>query len=431
MSKEPKQLTRKQLYDKVWEQPMTKLAPTLWLSDVGLAKVCRKYEIPRPPVGYWAKLAHGKKVKRTELPELSNEDLGEIISFRESFDKDVSVASRPKIIVEVPDKLTKPHPHVQSSRSRLKAAKTNSNGIIETPKSGCLSIDVSKKCLPRALRIFDAVVKAWEKEGGQVQADSTSFILGEDSVSVSLTETVRRYEKKPDKDRYWKDWSYEATGKLSLEIYGYGDGLRKTWKDGKVQVLENVLGNFISTLHKWIEFEKARRLDNECSERQKAKAESRRVSAKEKKEFEEARRAELMAFVDSWEQSQRIRNYLNAVDQTLEKKEIAASRPEEFAKWLEWARWYADEICPLTQSRPRNESVEVPEDCLVADMDLTSETREAMKAFPERTTDELFKVSKDEFRARCNHRHWSVYREITLVLQGLGYDVSQRDTGYW
>ena len=100
MRKETKQLTRKQLYDKVWEQPMTKVAPTLWLSDVGLAKVCRKYEIPRPPVGYWAKLAHGKKVKRIELPELSNEDLGEIISFRENFDKEVPIASRPKIVVE-------------------------------------------------------------------------------------------------------------------------------------------------------------------------------------------------------------------------------------------------------------------------------------------------------------------------------------------
>ena len=410
---------------------MTKVAPTMGLSDVGLAKVCRKYEIPRPPVGYWAKLAHGKHVEKTELPELSNDDLNEIITFRENFDKDDPVPSRPKIVVEVPEKLTKPHPHVQLSKGRLKAAQTDSNGIIQAPKPDCLNIGVSKKCLPRSLRIFDAIIKAWQKEGGEVQVDPTLFILGKDSVSVSLTETVRRYEKKPNKDRYWKDWSYEATGKLSLEIYGYGDGLRKTWKDGKVQVLENVLGNFVSTLHKWIEFEKARRLDKECAERQKIKAESRRTSVKEKQESEEARRTELMAFVDTWEQSQRIRKYLSAVEETLAKKEIAPSKPKEFALWLEWANWYADEICPLTQSRPRNDSVEVPENCLVSELDLTSETREAMKAFPEGTTDELFKVSKDEFRARCNHRHWLVYREITLVLEGLGYDVTGRDTGYW
>lgn len=32
---------------------MTKVAPTLGISDVGLAKVCRKYKIPRPLVGFW------------------------------------------------------------------------------------------------------------------------------------------------------------------------------------------------------------------------------------------------------------------------------------------------------------------------------------------------------------------------------------------
>ena len=159
---------------------MTKVAPTLGLSDVGLAKVCRKYEIPRPPVGYWAKLAHGKNVEKTELPKLSEEDLGEIISFRENFDKDDPVPSQPKIVVVVPEKLTKPHPHTQLSKGRLKEAETDSNGIIQDPKSDCLSIGVSKKCLPRALRIFDAVIKAWENEGGEVQIDPTCFTLGKD-----------------------------------------------------------------------------------------------------------------------------------------------------------------------------------------------------------------------------------------------------------
>ena len=121
---------------------MTKVAPTLGLSDVGLAKVCRKYEIPRPPVGYWAKLAHGKKVERPELQDLNEDELSELISFRENFDRDDPVPSRPKIIVEVLEKLSKPHAHIQSSKARLKATQRNSNGIIESPKSGCVNINV-------------------------------------------------------------------------------------------------------------------------------------------------------------------------------------------------------------------------------------------------------------------------------------------------
>ena len=180
MSKETKQLTRKELYDKVWAEPMTKVAPTLWLSDVGLAKVCRKYLIPRPPVGYWAKLAHGKDVKRTELPELSGADLGETISFRENYDRDFLALARPKIKVEVPEKLAKPHSHVKSSRGQLKAAQANGCGIVKPSNSSCLSIEVSKKSLARALRIFDAIIKTWEKEGGEVQVDPTSLSLGKD-----------------------------------------------------------------------------------------------------------------------------------------------------------------------------------------------------------------------------------------------------------
>ncbi len=42
--------------------------PKYGLSDVGLAKVCKRHDIPRPPVGYWAKVEHGKKVRRPKLP---------------------------------------------------------------------------------------------------------------------------------------------------------------------------------------------------------------------------------------------------------------------------------------------------------------------------------------------------------------------------
>ena len=196
-------------------------------------------------------------------------------------------------------------------------------------------------------------------------------------------------------------------------------------------MLENVLGNFISTLHQWMESEKASRLDEECRARQKEKAETRRALFKAKKELEEARRTELMTFVESWEKSQRIRNYLDAVDETLKLKESAPSKPEAFADWLEWARWYADMTCPLTKTSPRNESIEVPKNCPVEELDLTSSSKYAIQDFPEKTTDELFNVTKDEFRNRCNQNHWSIYREVTLALEGLGYDVSQRDTGYW
>lgn len=60
--------TRQQLYELVWSGPMTTLAKTLAISGVGLAKACRRGDVPVPPRGYWARLAAGQRVARTPLP---------------------------------------------------------------------------------------------------------------------------------------------------------------------------------------------------------------------------------------------------------------------------------------------------------------------------------------------------------------------------
>lgn len=61
-------ITREELYEAVWTQPTMRLAAAYRLSDVGLAKLCRRYDIPRPPRGYWAKLKAGQTPERTPLP---------------------------------------------------------------------------------------------------------------------------------------------------------------------------------------------------------------------------------------------------------------------------------------------------------------------------------------------------------------------------
>jgi hypothetical protein len=48
---------RKKLYDKVWKLPMRLLAKEFGVSNVALAKTCKKLQIPVPGRGYWAKKA--------------------------------------------------------------------------------------------------------------------------------------------------------------------------------------------------------------------------------------------------------------------------------------------------------------------------------------------------------------------------------------
>jgi hypothetical protein len=48
----PISIPRHQLYEQVWSQPMTLLARQYGISDVALAKICRKLGVPYPGRGY-------------------------------------------------------------------------------------------------------------------------------------------------------------------------------------------------------------------------------------------------------------------------------------------------------------------------------------------------------------------------------------------
>lgn len=61
---------REALYEEVWSEPVTVVAPRYGLSDVGLAKICRALGIPLPSRGYWAKVKAGKIMKRVPLPPI-------------------------------------------------------------------------------------------------------------------------------------------------------------------------------------------------------------------------------------------------------------------------------------------------------------------------------------------------------------------------
>lgn len=53
---------RRQLFDEVWSLPTQKVAARHGVSDVAIAKTCKRLKIPKPPRGYWNKKAAGLPV---------------------------------------------------------------------------------------------------------------------------------------------------------------------------------------------------------------------------------------------------------------------------------------------------------------------------------------------------------------------------------
>lgn len=115
----PITLTREELYELAWETPMSRLSEGFGLSDNGLAKICRRLDIPCPPRGYWAKLAAGKKVKATALPKAKPGIPSSATIYRKGPTKlaelapdlaaSLSAAMKKVGTIRVPERLHKPH----------------------------------------------------------------------------------------------------------------------------------------------------------------------------------------------------------------------------------------------------------------------------------------------------------------------------------
>ena len=60
----PHRISRNELYQLVWSQPISALSKRFEISDVALAKACARAHIPVPPRGWWARKTAGKPTPR-------------------------------------------------------------------------------------------------------------------------------------------------------------------------------------------------------------------------------------------------------------------------------------------------------------------------------------------------------------------------------
>lgn len=206
-------VTREELYEQVWSEPMQKLAKKYGLSDLGLAKTCRRMRIPLPGRGYWAKKQFGKPVRRTPLPKVAADapaGVREVVIWSPAAPNEVTEAASGPVAdqerfealeencIRVPDVLTDPHPLVARTVSALRRAKPNAQGYL-VPTTPVLNVDVTLDGADRAMCILDALLKALETRGystsirpaQQEGATSATIVrIGAEDVAIRLSERV-------------------------------------------------------------------------------------------------------------------------------------------------------------------------------------------------------------------------------------------------
>ncbi|MCD0477471.1 hypothetical protein LPB90_03315 [Chryseobacterium sp. LC2016-29] len=231
-------LSRKELYDKVWATPMIKLAKEFNLSDNGLRKICKNFDIPIPPVGYWQKIQYGKKVNQLPLSKKDEEReikinvdvLKQNYSPEDSIRKLVTekIRNNSSLILKVNDRLSKPDDIVVKTQSNLENKKMSNSyekvkGTISTSR-GLPSIIVSPKNVSRSLRILDNLIKNFKFLGYQVLLNDEGLKIvaydDDDDMLVYIREKSNAIDTIDD--RGWKSRDLIPNGKLAVKISRFG-----------------------------------------------------------------------------------------------------------------------------------------------------------------------------------------------------------------
>jgi hypothetical protein len=244
---------RQELYDLVWSQPMTKLAKNLGVSDVAVAKACRRAGIPVPGLGYWAKVQHGKKVDRALLP-LQKSGKSDIVTITPQSSSSASLRL-PSDVEKLVNTETAPGERIVVQRSLSKAHPIVQEWIKRTAAP-------IPKTESRRLRILSTLFNELEKRGHSLLSapnptGNIAVKVLEEAVEFSLKERQKqsRVELTPEEKRYsfgldrgWRQ-VLEPTGKLVFMIQSWLDsGMRKQWSDTGRKPLDQQLNDIIAGL---------------------------------------------------------------------------------------------------------------------------------------------------------------------------------------
>lgn len=119
-------LTRQELYQLVWSEPISVIAKRMGVSDVGFAKACRRARVPIPERGYWAKRKAGKPVIQPALPP-------RMLGMSDGTDVQVNSSTDPAQISEGGFTLTQPE--FSEDISQLTARVRGMVGKVTVPKN--------------------------------------------------------------------------------------------------------------------------------------------------------------------------------------------------------------------------------------------------------------------------------------------------------
>lgn len=367
-------ITRRELYELVWSQPMRTVAAAAGFSDVALAKACRGVDIPVPERGYWAKKAAGKSVMKRPLPprfpggadvvqlgrrswgyyhnsyqELLDEPLPPAPTFDEEMDSVVERVRKMVGKVPCPKVITKPH--------RLIAALIDHDQLRRASPHPGEKAAFDGPLGKRRLRILNAILSASERVGcvpsmtdPQYETRDRELYVGVGGERVALTLIPITPPKRPRQDALAPERL-----QLSIRAYRHGTPAHRCWEDTDDIQLEERIAEIVNEIivagevfHRDGEIANYQRRVEQKAEieeqarRERAQQEREALELREKQARQRIGR--LLRQAADVDRATRIRRYADVVLDRV--AELPVTR-DDLERWAAWARTEADRIDPV------------------------------------------------------------------------------------
>lgn len=364
-----KTFTRRQLYELVWQRPLRDIARELGISDVALGKACRRYAIPLPGRGYWAKLASGQKLTSIPLPKMAG--VPSQISFtpvEPSPPREVPppVPPQKQHHLDAPlvlSTLQAPHSLVKELQRALRKQDVDTHGLrsVSIPKGWSITVSPEKE--ERALAILDTLLLRLKSAGARVlerpaeryrHEPSRYLSLDGEDVQFSLREPYRQQRKTEVEleserragDNWPAKYRYFPSGRLTFSIDNYPRRHEAAWSDGK-SPLEESLPNILSALLALPDALKEQRRKDREAELARLEEDRRRAEAKRQQERRQQCIVDLLSEAQRWQQHASLTAYLDELEK------LASQQPEanteSFQNGIAVARQLAASLLPFDQ----------------------------------------------------------------------------------
>ncbi len=242
------------------------------------------------------------------------------------------------------------------------------DGLIYLHGNGVLDVAASPRMFPEALRLYDLLLQAVAKRGGEgTVTNATTITLRGETLEIRLREGSDRRPKQTGSAGF-RENEYFPTGQLWFSvIHEHGSNMKTLARDlSDVDAFLDKLSRFVDRMPKLRDQRKEReRVREEEWERKRARWKREEDQRRQWREQQE-RFNEVISDIEQRTKAEGVRAYTAA----FEAHHVATHGAVEVGGfvdgWLRWMHWYAEHLDPITRpegpkQRPPGNDLETEE----------------------------------------------------------------------